>query len=54
MRNEVNRDSEPYIAVNPANPNLTAATAFMPTPAMVSNGRFWSRTTAARPGRRRG
>jgi hypothetical protein len=38
MSNEVNRDSEPYIAVNPANPNLIAATAFMPTPAMVSNG----------------
>src|SRR5436305_1236874 len=38
MSNEVNRDSEPYIAVNPANPNLVAATAFMPTPAMVSNG----------------
>src|SRR4030095_8367572 len=38
MSNEINRDSEPYIAVNPANPNLIAATAFMPTPAMVSNG----------------
>jgi hypothetical protein len=38
MSDETNRDSEPYIAVNPANPLLIAATAFLLTPAASPNG----------------
>lgn len=32
MSDEQNRDSEPYIAMNPANPKVIAATAFLVTP----------------------
>jgi hypothetical protein len=38
MSDESNRDSEPYLTVNPANPQLMAATAFLLTPAGSSNG----------------
>jgi hypothetical protein len=38
MSDESNRDSEPYLTVNPANPQLIAATAFLVTPAGSSNG----------------
>lgn len=38
MSDESNRDSEPYVAVNPNNPQLIAATAFMITPSGSSNG----------------
>lgn len=38
MSDESNRDSEPFLAISPFNPRIIAATAFMPTPAMVSNG----------------
>lgn len=51
LNSESNRDSEPFIAVNPANPQLIALDAFMPAPAgsmygplMVSTdgGATWS------------
>jgi hypothetical protein len=38
MSDESNRDSEPYLAVNPANIDLIAATAFLVTPSGSSNG----------------
>src|SRR5450432_208603 len=38
MSDEQNYDAEPFISVNPAKPSVIAATAFMVTPAMVSNG----------------
>jgi len=38
MSDEVNRDSEPYVAVDPANPQIIAATAFLRTPAGSMNG----------------
>lgn len=38
MSDEANRDNEPFLAINPLDPRIITATAFMPTPAMVSNG----------------
>lgn len=38
MSDEVQNNAEPYIAVNPANPLLIAATAFMSTPPGSPNG----------------
>ncbi|HEX2780635.1 MAG TPA: hypothetical protein VHM30_14115 [Gemmatimonadaceae bacterium] len=38
MSDESNRDSEPFLAISPFDPKTMTATAFMPTPAMVSNG----------------
>jgi hypothetical protein len=38
MSDESRHNQEPYVAVNPANPLLIAATAFMPTPAGSPNG----------------
>src|SRR2546421_10637083 len=38
MSNETNRDSEPNLAVNPANPLQIAASAFTPDPMASGNG----------------
>ena len=38
MSDEASGNGEPYLAVNPANPQLMAATAFMATPAASPNG----------------
>ena len=38
MSDETNRDSEPFLAVNPADPHIMAATAFLLTPAGSPNG----------------
>ncbi|MBV9991161.1 MAG: hypothetical protein JOZ72_07685 [Alphaproteobacteria bacterium] len=38
LNSETNRDSEPFIAVNPANPEIIAIDAFMPTPMGSANG----------------
>ncbi|HEY0558302.1 MAG TPA: choice-of-anchor D domain-containing protein [Thermoanaerobaculia bacterium] len=38
MSDETNRDSEPFLAVNPADPHLMAATAFLLTPGGSPNG----------------
>jgi hypothetical protein len=38
MSDEARHNQEPYLAVNPANPRLLAATVFMPTPPGSPNG----------------
>ena len=38
MSDETNRDSEPFLAVDPADPHIMAATAFLLTPAGSPNG----------------
>jgi len=38
MSDETRHNSEPYLAVNPANPRTLAASVFMPTPAGSPNG----------------
>lgn len=50
LSGETNQDSEPNIAVNPANPLQIAASAFTPSPMGGQTRRYSFRSTAATPG----